>query len=144
MVDVDRVGRAQMNPVLGRVFVELQEHIGIIDDLGDRLGILGAVLDLERLDRDLSPIDVLGVVDVLDGRLRRGTGGFRQRGKDIGLLMGTSTVVHGCREHFAHRFPESGRRRRRRRDLRGDDVSGGNRIAPSCVPVTVRPVTSLR
>ena len=63
---LDRVGGAQMDPVLGRVLVELQEHIGIIDDLGDRLGIQGAVIDLERFDRDLGLVDVLGIVDVLD------------------------------------------------------------------------------
>ncbi len=57
-----------MDPVLGRVFVELQEHIGVIDDLGDRLGVLGAVVDLECLDGDLSLGDVLDVVDILDRR----------------------------------------------------------------------------
>ncbi|ETZ43822.1 transposase, mutator type domain protein [Mycobacterium avium MAV_061107_1842] len=31
--------------MLGRVFVELQEHIGVVDDLGDRFGILGAVVE---------------------------------------------------------------------------------------------------
>jgi hypothetical protein len=29
--------------VLGRVLVELQQDIGVVDDLGDRFGILGAV-----------------------------------------------------------------------------------------------------
>jgi hypothetical protein len=61
-----------MNPVLGRVFVELQEHVGVVDDLGDRFGILGAVVNLERFNRDLSLVEVLGVVDVLDCCRRRG------------------------------------------------------------------------
>ena len=55
-----------MDPVLGGVFVELQQHVGVVDDLGDSFGVLGAVGDLEGLDGDLSLIDVLGVIDVLD------------------------------------------------------------------------------
>jgi len=29
-----------MDPVCGRVLIELQQHIGVIDDLGDCLGVL--------------------------------------------------------------------------------------------------------
>jgi hypothetical protein len=50
--------------VLGGVLVELQEHVGVLDDLGDRLGVFGTVVDLERFDGDLGFIDVLGVVAV--------------------------------------------------------------------------------
>jgi hypothetical protein len=84
--DNDRVGGSQMNPVLGRVFVQFQQHVGVVDDLGDRLGVLGAVVDLEGLDCDLSAVDVLGVVDLLDRRRRGWVRRLRQRGKDIGLL----------------------------------------------------------
>jgi hypothetical protein len=52
-----------MDPVLGRVAVELQQRIEIVDDLGHRFGVLGAAVDFEGLDRDL------GVVEV--GRRRR-------------------------------------------------------------------------
>jgi hypothetical protein len=38
-----------VDPVLGRVVVALQKHIDIGDDLGDRLGVLGAVVDLDGL-----------------------------------------------------------------------------------------------
>jgi hypothetical protein len=31
-----------------------QQDIGVVDDLGDRLGLLGVVIDLEGLDRDLA------------------------------------------------------------------------------------------
>jgi transcriptional regulator of acetoin/glycerol metabolism len=44
--------------VCGRVPIELQQHIGVIDDLGDCLGVLDDVVDLERLDRDLGVVDV--------------------------------------------------------------------------------------
>jgi hypothetical protein len=33
-----------VDPVLGRVPVELQDHIDVVDDLGDRFGILRAVV----------------------------------------------------------------------------------------------------
>jgi hypothetical protein len=58
-----------MDPVLGRILVELQQHAGVVvvDDLGDSLGVLGAVIDLKGLDRELRLVDVPGVVDVLDG-----------------------------------------------------------------------------
>ncbi|MDT5148326.1 MAG: hypothetical protein QOI01_59 [Mycobacterium sp.] len=42
-----------MDPVLGGVLVELQEHVGVLDNLGDRLGVFGTVVDLERFDGDL-------------------------------------------------------------------------------------------
>lgn len=38
---LDGVGGAQVDPVLGGVLIELQQGVGIVDDLGDRLwGIL--------------------------------------------------------------------------------------------------------
>jgi hypothetical protein len=43
-----------VNPVLGGILVELEQHVGVVDDLGDRLRVFGAVVDLERFDRDLS------------------------------------------------------------------------------------------
>ena len=60
----DRICGAQVHPMLGRVVVELQQDIGVIDDLGDCLGVLGAVVDLECLDRNLGLGDVLSVVDL--------------------------------------------------------------------------------
>jgi hypothetical protein len=69
-VDFDRVGGAQVNRVLGGIAVDLQQHVGVVDDLGDRFGVLGATVDLEGLDRDLGLVDVLSVVDVPDRRQR--------------------------------------------------------------------------
>jgi hypothetical protein len=37
----DRIRRAQVYPMLGRVLVELQQQVGVVDDLGHRLGVLG-------------------------------------------------------------------------------------------------------
>jgi hypothetical protein len=67
--------------MLGGILVELQQHIGVVDDLGDRLGVLGAVVDLERLDRHLSMVDVFGVVDLPQRRERTRARRLRQRGK---------------------------------------------------------------
>jgi len=36
--------------------------------LGDRFGVFGAVVDLERFDRELGFVDILGVVDLLHRR----------------------------------------------------------------------------
>jgi hypothetical protein len=55
---------AQVDPVLGRVHVELQQGVQVVDDLGDHFGVLRPEVDLERLNRDLSLVDILGVVDV--------------------------------------------------------------------------------
>src|SRR5215208_4532904 len=63
---LDRVSSSEVNPMFGRVAVELEQHISVLDDLGDRLGVLGAVVDLEGFDRDLRLVDVLGVVDLLE------------------------------------------------------------------------------
>jgi hypothetical protein len=58
--------------MLGRVSIELEQQVGVIDDLGDRLGVLGAVVDLECLDRDLGLVDILLVVDLSQRRERTG------------------------------------------------------------------------
>ena len=52
--------------MLGGVFVELQQGVEVVGDLGDRLGVLGAVVELEGLGRDLGLVNVVGVVDVLE------------------------------------------------------------------------------
>jgi hypothetical protein len=49
--------------VFGGILVGLQQGVQIVDNLGDHFGILGAEIDLEGVDRDLSVIDVLGVKD---------------------------------------------------------------------------------
>jgi hypothetical protein len=47
-----------VDPVLGGILVEFQEHVCVARDLGDRLGVFRAVVDLEGLDRDLGLVDV--------------------------------------------------------------------------------------
>jgi hypothetical protein len=85
--DNDGICRAQVDPVLGRILVELPQHVGVFDDLGHRLRVLGAVVNLEGLDRDLGLVDILGVIDLPHRRERAGMCRFRQCGKDVGLLV---------------------------------------------------------
>src|SRR6478752_5696240 len=49
---VDSIRCPQMDPVLGRVVVELQQHLQVVGDLGYGLGELAAVFHRERLRRD--------------------------------------------------------------------------------------------
>jgi hypothetical protein len=67
-----------MDPVLGREVVKRQQLGLVIDDLLDRFGQLRAVLLGERGDDLGRVLAVLGVVDVLDGLLRRGLGRLRE------------------------------------------------------------------
>jgi hypothetical protein len=75
-----------MDPMLSRILAERQHHISVVDDLGDRLGILGSVVNFEDLDRDLRPIDVLGVLDLPHRHQRTRMRGLRQCSKHICLL----------------------------------------------------------
>jgi hypothetical protein len=43
-----------------------------IGDLGDRFGVLDAVVDLKGFDRELGLVDVFGVIAVLEGRQSTG------------------------------------------------------------------------
>lgn len=73
--------------MLGGIPVELQQRIEVVGDLGDRLGVLGAVVEFKGLGRDLGPVYVLSVVDILERGRRARVGRLRQCGKNIGLLM---------------------------------------------------------
>ena len=46
-VDSLGVSSSEVDPVLGRVVVERQQHVDVLGDLGDRLGPLGAIVGLE-------------------------------------------------------------------------------------------------
>ena len=40
--------------MFGRILVELQQGVEVVDDLGDRLGKLGAEVDFEGFDCELA------------------------------------------------------------------------------------------
>jgi hypothetical protein len=92
--------------MLGGIPEELQEHVGVVDDLGDRLGILGAVVDLERLDRQLGLVDILGVVNLLHRRNGAWVHRFRQCSKNIGLFVPPAALLSSIWEHLPHGLPE--------------------------------------
>src|SRR5258708_39945091 len=90
---LDRVGGAQVNPVLGGVVVEGQQHVEVVGDLGGRLGPLGAVVGGEHVGRGLGVVLVLGVPDLGQRLLRARLGGLGQRVEhvaDLVILMPTS------------------------------------------------------
>jgi hypothetical protein len=53
-----------VDPVLGGVVVEREEHVDVLGGLRDRFGPLGAVVGLECSDRRQGMVLVLGVVDL--------------------------------------------------------------------------------
>ena len=64
-VTFDWVGSPEVHPVFGGILVKLQQGVEVVDDLGDRFGILGAKINLEGFDRNLG----LGVRGVLTSQL---------------------------------------------------------------------------
>ena len=96
---LDGVRRPQVYPVLGRIPVELQQHLSVADDLCDRFRILRGVVDLERLDRDLRPVDVFGIEDLPHRHDRTRMRRLRQRGKHIGLFVEPAALLTGVWEH---------------------------------------------
>ena len=63
----DRVRRAQVDPVLGRVVVEGQEHVEVVADLGGCFGPLDAVLGREILRRRGGVVFIFSVPDLGQG-----------------------------------------------------------------------------
>jgi hypothetical protein len=56
------VGGSQMDPVLGGIAVQLQQHVKVVSDVGDRLGVLGSVIEFEGPDCGLGLVDILGAI----------------------------------------------------------------------------------
>jgi len=53
-----------MDPMLGREVVERQQRLDVVDDLGDRLGPLGAELVSEGVHGPQGVVAVFGVADL--------------------------------------------------------------------------------
>jgi hypothetical protein len=80
--------------MLGRIPVELQQHLGVVDDLGDRSRILRAEVDLECLDRDPRPVDVFSVEDLPHRRKSARVRRLRQRSKHLACLCRLCGILH--------------------------------------------------
>ena len=69
---LDRVGRAEVDPVLGGVVEECEQFVEVVDDLGGGLAEFRAVSRIEGLGGVLGVSAVLGVPDLGQGLLRPG------------------------------------------------------------------------
>ena len=78
----------------------------MLGDLRDRLGPLGAVVGLERLDRLQGVVAVLGVVDLGERGFRTWVRRLRQGGKNIGADVEPAPLLAGGGEHLPQGLPE--------------------------------------
>jgi hypothetical protein len=62
---LDRIRGPEMDPMLGRIVMEGEQRLGVVDHLGDRLGPLGAEVGGERLDGPLGGGAILGLGDLV-------------------------------------------------------------------------------
>jgi len=76
-----------VDPVLGGVVVELQEHVKIVGDLRDGLGPLRPVGLGERFRGPLGVVAVLGVPDLRECLSGAGLGRLREAVEDVGDLV---------------------------------------------------------
>jgi hypothetical protein len=90
---LDGVRGPQVDPVLGREVVDRQQLLGVVGDLRDGLGPLGAVGLRERLDRLLRVRAVLGVADLLQRLGCARLCGLRQGVRDISGLVDPEALV---------------------------------------------------
>jgi hypothetical protein len=80
-----------VDPVLGREVVEGEQRLEVVDDLGDRLGPLGAELVSELVGSPHGVGAVFSVADLGQHSPGRRLGGLRQ------ALMTLATLCTSCR-----------------------------------------------
>jgi hypothetical protein len=95
-----------MHPVLGREVEERQQLLGVVDDLGHRLGPLDAVVAGEHLDRVLGVVAVGRVTDLRQCFARAGLHGLGQGVQHVGGLVDPVALVAGGREDVTERGPQ--------------------------------------
>ena len=91
--------------MLGREVEEAQQLLGVVGDLGHRLGPLDAVVAGEDLDGALGMVTVGSIPDLGQGLARPGLDGFGKAAEHVGGLVDPVTLVAGGREHVAQRRP---------------------------------------
>jgi hypothetical protein len=92
--------------VLGREVEERKQLLGVVGELGHRLGPLHAVVARERLDRLLGVRPVGRLADLGQRRARPGLHRRWQAVEDVGGLVDPVALVAGGREHVAERRPQ--------------------------------------
>ena len=103
---LDRVGGLEMGPVLGGEVEERQQHLGLVDDLGHRLGPLRTEGVRERRDRRLGMGPVFGVADLRQRPAGCGLGRLGQRVQHIRGDVHPAALLFGLGEHLAQGGPE--------------------------------------
>ena len=102
----DRVGGANMQPVLGRKVVKGQQGSAILQQFFHGLGVLGAEIPRKPVKRlfclDLS----LRHPDIMETRLGLGLNGFGHFVEDVGRLMYPTPLAAGLRPRLVQRGPE--------------------------------------
>ena len=106
---LDRVGRAQVLPVLGGEVVEGEQHVAILGQALDRLVVLRAVDFRESIERGLGVLPGLGHPDVLKRPLGFGLQALRQPVEDIGGLVHPAALLARLRPDLGERLPEAER-----------------------------------
>lgn len=104
---LDRVGRPQVNPVLGGEVVEGQEHLPILRQALDCLGVFRLVGLHEQVERLVGVLLRVGHPDGVQLRL-----GFRlkplgQLVQHVGRLMDAAALLPRVGPHLPHRLPEA-------------------------------------
>ena len=95
-----------MQPVPGREVEEAQQRLGVVGDLGHRLGPLGPVVAGEPLDRPLGLVAVGGVADLGQRRAGAGLHRSRQAAQHVGDLVDPVTLLTGGREDVPQGRPQ--------------------------------------
>jgi hypothetical protein len=92
--------------VLGGEVEEGEQRLGVVDDLGHRLGPLGPELVCEGVDGTNGVLAVLGVTDLGQGPAGRGLDRGGKAVEAVGDLVHPAPLRSGLGEHLAQRTPE--------------------------------------
>ena len=92
---LDRVGRSQVLPMLGREVVEGEQHIAIPGQAFDRLVVLRAVDFSESIEGGLGVLAGLGHPDILKRLVGFALQTLRQPVEDVGSLVHPAALLAG-------------------------------------------------
>lgn len=103
----DRIGRADVGPVLGRKVVEGQELFPVLLETGCGLGVFGFIGLQKGVESLFRLLAGLGHPDLVKGLLSFFLKRIRNRVENIGCLVDPTALVFHLGEYFFHRSPEA-------------------------------------
>jgi hypothetical protein len=103
---VDRVAGLEVQPMLSWEVVEREQLLGVVSDLGHRLGPLDAIVASKRLDRPLGVVTVGRIADLGQRPARPGLHRGGQAAQHVGGLVDPVALVAGGREDVAEGCPQ--------------------------------------